>query len=144
MKKILIKLGAVLSILTSLLIVARIVGFYEVYTIPTTSNEPGMHPGDIYFATPLIEAEKGDFIAFCCKNFLSNKKQEVYVSRLRAVTGDTVEVRKGDFFLNGQNKDAGQALGAAYLVNSKRLQKIHPDSLLGEPQSVTELSTYRE
>ncbi|MGD1846768.1 MAG: signal peptidase I [Salibacteraceae bacterium] len=130
MKKILLKLAPVLSILACSLIVARYTGLYGIYSVPTPANEPGLHAGQWKLTFFWKTAQPGDFVVFKRQIDLFGPEEGVYVFRWCASAGDTVEMRAGDFYVNGVNQDLGKRLGATYLITQEQLQQLHQDSLL--------------
>jgi signal peptidase I len=79
----------------------RAAGF-RTFTIPSTSMEPTLHPGDKFVvdthAYRQHDPERGDIVAF--------RKNNIYFAkRIAAVGGDTIQGRYGLMFLNGQKLD---------------------------------------
>lgn len=124
MKKSLIIIGSILGVVVLLFIVARMTGLLLFYTIESGSSEPTLKMGSRVFATPLIKPQRLDFICFRGRTAFSKGKNETYIYRLVAIGGDTVEIRDGLLYVNGERIDTGINLNREYLVSSTEMMKV--------------------
>ncbi|MBS3764999.1 signal peptidase I [Candidatus Bipolaricaulota bacterium] len=73
-------------------------------TVPSESMVPTIQPHDSFFVDKISynfrEPERGDIIVFWHHREERGKKR--YVKRLIAKGGDTVEIKNGDIYLNGE------------------------------------------
>jgi signal peptidase I len=101
-------------------VVALFIRFFviEAYRIPSPAMKPTLEPGDTLFVEkwpfglrmpwadePFTQASKpehGEVVVF---SFEADRRRD-YIKRVLALAGDTVEMRKGSFFLNGQSMEA--------------------------------------
>ena len=81
----------------------RVFGF-DIYQIPSKSMQPLLIPGDYITVSNLAYLDKlplqGDVVIFnqAKKNGLDSKIQ--YIKRVVAIAGDTVQLKKGQLFIN--------------------------------------------
>ncbi len=82
----------------------------EAFKIPTDFMYPSLHAGDFIFVNkmaykkfalfgPDAEPKRGDVVVF---SFPNNPKKE-FIKRVIAVSGDDVEMRDGEIFVNGKS-----------------------------------------
>lgn len=107
-------LGIALGSFAGIVIVARILGFWEVYRIPTSSNEPTIKTGSIVIATNLVKPRAKEFCTFYFGE--KNGERVVYTKRLCGMPGDIIELRSNVLYVNGQNFDEDLMLNHAYRV----------------------------
>lgn len=83
--------------------------FFESFTVEGYSMQPTINDGernngdyDVILLNTVVTPERGDIIVFFCD--WSNKfiKPKNLVKRVIGVAGDTVEIRSGDLYVNGQ------------------------------------------
>jgi signal peptidase I len=91
-----------LSVSVAAALIAR-VAVVQTYSVPSSSMEPTLEPGDHIVVTPYRTAFSGqpghgDVVVF--RN--PDRAGQLYVKRVIAVPGDVVELREGYVFLNGQ------------------------------------------
>ena len=71
--------------------------------IPSSSMEPALRTGSIVLANPMAykkeDPQRGDIIVFH-RNVPEDDR--LYTKRVVAVAGETVEIKKGETFINGQ------------------------------------------
>lgn len=100
--------------LVGLWVAARLTNALQYYTTPTLSNEPTLKYGERFFASKLITPKRGDFIAYYPE--VPGSEHTVFVHRLCGLPGDTVEVRRGELYVNGRDADAGRTLAHHYAL----------------------------
>jgi signal peptidase I len=111
-----------LSILVSLLIIARISHVFNYYTVPTSSNNPNISVADYIFSSNLIKPERLKFI--CYRRYDENNKPSVYVSRLCGMEGDKVQIKNGELFVNDIPIDSSLKLAHSYTIPVSELDRI--------------------
>jgi|GEM_PF-573970 len=125
----------------------RLFGILDMYSIPTGANTPTIRPGSIIFATNLIKPQRNNFICFKANHFFTGVREQ-YVSRLVATAGDSVEIKDGVLFINGNNADAGLPLYHTWLVPDNEVYKLsdkEPDvEIISRPDSETALLAFTE
>ncbi len=97
--------------------------------IPTGSSEPTLKIGSLLLAYKYKKPSRFDFVVFRAP-ILGTQQTELYVSRLCAFGGDTIEVRDGVAFINGHNIDSNLPLKTQFVISmeeSKRLQSAGID-----------------
>jgi signal peptidase I len=74
----------------------------EAFRVPVASNYPTIVPNDRFLANKIAyktsDPKKGDLIVFVNPE----NKRENYIKRVVAVAGETVEIRNGELYVNGQ------------------------------------------
>ncbi|MFD2718242.1 signal peptidase I [Hymenobacter monticola] len=102
-------LGALVLVLW---VAGRLTHAFDFYHTPSDSNAPSFHIGDRFFASPLLKPERLDFIVF--RTRLPEDGTTIFINRLCGLPGDTVALRRGRLFVNGQDLDAGLRLAHHY------------------------------
>lgn len=106
-------------------VLIRITGLLGVFTIPTPTMSPALEPGSLVFTSKLKGVDNGDIITFY--NDI-NGTAGTYVSRLCGSEGDTIAMRNGIFYLNGENVDQHLALKNRYEIPIREIEAyVSPD-----------------
>lgn len=78
---------------------------WEPYNMPSSSMEPGLQPGDIFFVSKFIyhfvEPQRGDIVALVAPAAAAT----VFVKRLIGLPGDRLQKKAGWLYLNGKRLD---------------------------------------
>ncbi|MFW6287721.1 MAG: signal peptidase I [bacterium] len=95
-------------IIVALLLVLIINVFYFAnYTVPTGSMHPTIKIGERFFADKIsykfVEPERGEIIVF--KEPYKNESR--YTKRLIGLPGESVQIKDGDIFINGEETEFG-------------------------------------
>jgi len=91
----LVVVAGMLPDLTALLVREHVV---ESCVVPTGAMSPTVRPGDRVLVRKLgYEARRGDVIAF----IPPDRSEDLYMMRLAAFGGETIEIRDGGAFING-------------------------------------------
>lgn len=117
LKILIITLGSI----GALWIVGRLTNAIQFYRLPTQSNEPTLMQGSYFFSSNLKKPERFDFI---CYNFYDGISKTVFVKRLCGISGDTLEIRNGDLFVNNKSVDHLFSLYHRYFISEKDLKYL--------------------
>ena len=94
--------------------------FFQIYKIPTTSMVPTLMPGDKIFVSKLVYGPKIPFTAMRIKGMRKPERYEVvvfvpphdrkkaYVKRIIGMPGDTLELKEGNLYVNGEVASDGR------------------------------------
>lgn len=116
-----------LPVLFILFIAARLTGGFQIYRIPTPSNEPTIMPGRIVFTSIFKKPVSGDFIAYKSENkdsLLPEDYGSTHLHRLIAKEGDSIQMKDGVCFVNGKNTDFNRNLLHNYIIDKKFIHQI--------------------
>ncbi len=76
--------------------------FLQAFRVPVASNYPTMIPNDRFLANKIAyknnDPQKGDLVVFANPQ----DRRQNYIKRVVAVAGETVEIRNGEIYVNGQ------------------------------------------
>lgn len=123
MKKLGIVLSGIAAVIVGLFIILRLSGAIQYFIVPTGANEPNIKIGAHIFATSFKKPHLHSFICFAVVN-QHTQKDEIYVSRICGMEGDTVEIRNGLLTVNGNYTDTSIKLCREYLVPKAYLPTI--------------------
>ena len=105
-------------------IIARLTGAMQYYIVPSPANYPALRIGDTFFTSNLVQPKRLDFIAY--RHEEPGIEPVAYFHRLAALPGDTLEIRRGQLFVNGQNLDKNLHLMHAYLLPTASFSQLPP------------------
>jgi signal peptidase I len=91
--------------------VARLTGIVQWYSIPSSGNEPTIEVESTIWATNLIDPKRLDFVAF---EWTENGQTGIWLKRLCGLPGETIEIKDGVFYADGQNYDQELILNKSY------------------------------
>ena len=114
MKKYQLILIIVFGTVMALWIIGRATNGLQYYSIPTKSNEPAYKTGSHIFSSNLITPKRFDFI--CYKVTDPDFGKQIWFHRVCGMPGDTIEIREGDLFVNGESQDQHFNLKKLYLI----------------------------
>ncbi len=118
------KIAAILfSLVMFLWIIGRATGMLQLYTVPTSSNEPTIKRGNYFFSSNLKKPARLDFICYYAFDS-STLKKEVYVHRLCGMPGDTIVIKDGVLYVNGRNVDGDISLNGEFKTPKENLPLI--------------------
>src|SRR6185436_9425886 len=114
-KKILIRIVVTLGLLALLFIIALKTGVLQFYYAPSGSMEPALEPNSRFAVSNLKKPKRNSIVAF---KRIADKDDGVkdpgykipFVSRLIAFGGETIELKNGYAFVNGQPVDDSSSL----------------------------------
>lgn len=76
--------------------------FLEAFRVPVASNYPTLIPNDRFLANKIAyknsDPKKGDLVVF----INPEDRRQNYIKRIVAAAGETVEIKNGDVYVNGQ------------------------------------------
>lgn len=110
----LIGFGGLLILLLAGWVTARLTGALQYYTTPSPANVPTLRVGDNFFTSNLVQPKRLDFIAYQHRDQAG--QSSVWMHRLCGLPGDTLEMRRGLLYVNGQNLDAALHLQHYYTL----------------------------
>lgn len=122
MSRILIKLLVVVAAITVLWSIARVTNTLLFFNAPTSSNYPTIKPGDRFFASNLKKPTRLHFI--CYNRYTEENGKQIWVHRLCGVEGDTLEIKEGVLYVNGENLDIKLSLAYNYAVPINEMDKL--------------------
>lgn len=105
-------------IIATLWMVVRWTGLFQMYRIPNAGNEPTLQSGDWIYVSNLVEPQILDFVCF------EDAKGNVTTYRFCAKEGDTIEMRDGTLYVNGDNRDQKLSLKHLYAVQYQDYEKL--------------------
>ena len=112
----------VAAVLIGLYVTGRVTGMLVMYSIPTSSNEPSINPGDRIFSSNLVTPERLKFICYKYNDQMTGKG--TWLHRLVGLPGDVIEIRKGNLFVNNERADTMLNLMNDYYVDLKYAQQV--------------------
>ena len=105
-------------------------GVFVVYDNSTTSNEPNLKINSKTLVSNLIEPKIGDFICYKFQDELLGK--HIRIHRLCGIENDTVEIKNGILYLNGENIDKETDFIHYYKLSMKEYDKIKDSDKITE------------
>ena len=136
-----IVVGGVLA-MGGLALVLWVVGWlthaFDFYHTPSDSNAPTFRSGDRFFASRWATPQRLDFIVY--HPVLPDDEQTVFVFRVCGLSGDTVELRHGRLFVNGQDLDTKLHLLHHYALARTDYARI-PRSLFADTTGISPSAT---
>lgn len=114
-----------------LLVLLPVTGVVKLFKIPSSSMSPTVQSGDTIFATkifnPAKTVKRGDVVAYDGRLAALKDRHEMYLSRVVATGGDTVEVVNGDLCVNGVALPERNGLRCREVLKDRRfLQPVYP------------------
>jgi len=118
-----------IGVIVVLLIVARLTGIYQLYTIPAGGMEPALSVKQMILASNLKSPERNDIVIFTRlvnEKFETdpNGKKNVFCYRLIAKGGDKLEIKNGYAYVNCQLADDTTKLKFPYTLPGKDLTNL--------------------
>lgn len=95
------------DILIAVIIAAIILAFFKPIIVQQESMQPNFYAGDYVITSRQAyrlfgEPERGDVIVFKSDLYDENGKQKNLIKRIIGLPGDTVEIKAGDVYINGE------------------------------------------
>ena len=107
-------------------------GVLALYAISSSSSEPALKTGSYILSTNLKTPKRGDLITFKFKDRLYKDlpyQDFTYIFRLCGIGNDTIEIKKGVLYVNGENFDTQLELKHSYLLSQAQIEKLEDESL---------------
>lgn len=117
--KIVIVICAISCLLAVGWVVARMTHILDIYTVSTTSNNPTLRTGQLFFASRLKTPDYGDFICY------RSSQGSIFIHRLIGKPGDIIEIKDAVAYRNGAK------LNEPYTWNQYLLSKNQYESIRG-------------
>ena len=116
-------------LIVAVLIIARVTGIYQFYDLPTSSMEPSLQINQKILASNLKSPERNSVIIFTRsinEKFETdpNGKKNNFCYRLIAKGGDTLEIKKGYAYVNGQLTDDTTKLKFPYSLSTGNFSNL--------------------
>ncbi|WP_324720024.1 signal peptidase I [Salinimicrobium sp. HB62] len=124
------KAAVVITLIVLFLFIIKSTGLFNWYNMVTHTMEPAIQQGSTVFISNIPEIKNDDIIIFEMENFPGP-----VVFRAVGKEGDTVEIKNGVVFLNGQKEDQEKTLGQYKVPKSKFLQIKDSDQVFHSYQS---------
>jgi len=116
MKKYQIVLIAVFSLVVVLWIGGRATRAIQFITLATKANEPTYKTGSLVLTSNLITPIRLDIICYEGADPTDQDRKTTFVHRVCGLQGDTIEIKDGDLFVNGDNLDRSLNLKKFYRI----------------------------
>lgn len=102
-----------------LLVCARLLKWYVIYTLPTTSMDPNYKIGDVIIGSSLLDVKRGDLVSYKPNPIAGENTGGLdYVCRIVADEGDTVELRNTILYINGEMMDDTMNLSYLFVIKN--------------------------
>lgn len=104
----------------------------QAFKIPTGSMEPTLHGdprhGDRIFVNKFIyrfkNPKRGDIIVFTTRNIVGLDRRKDYIKRLIGLPGESIEIRDGNIYINGQLIAQPEIAKNTYINSMPSLQML--------------------
>ncbi|TDX00713.1 signal peptidase I [Dinghuibacter silviterrae] len=116
-------LAAALAAIVVCWVVLRVTGVIQFYKVSTTSNEPTLRIGKYFFAGRWAKPKRFDFVLYMGKAPGDETKTK-WIHRLCGLPGDTLEIRGGILYINGNSPDSSLSLARMYCVSSAKARTL--------------------
>ncbi|MFL5763412.1 MAG: signal peptidase I [Bacteroidia bacterium] len=117
------KIVLIISLTTlpvALIIAARLLKFYIIYTIPTMGMYPTIEPNELIFASSLITPKKNDLVSYKASplSFVQENPRDIaeILGRIVAVPGDKLEIKNGLLYISDKMVDDTMNLAYSYFI----------------------------
>lgn len=110
-----------IGIIFSLYLFLNWTGILKVYDYQSTSNFPTLKQNSNLILTNLVEPDNGDFICYYNEK---NVQTKTAINRVCGTENDTVEIRNGTLFINGENFDNQLELMHFYVLSKTEYKKV--------------------
>ncbi len=118
----------VLGILVGVYNILNETGLFRTYTIPTTTNEPGIKLDSRIASSNLVNYEVGDFVCYYRRDLKEGGNTPIWVHRLIGKSNDVIEIKQGVTYVNGQNIDENLDLWHSYFVEDEIYKALLKDN----------------
>ncbi len=124
----LVVLGSVPALLLALWMIGRMSGVLQFYRVPTNGNAPSVPAGSLVLVHGLGDPVRGDLVSFM--HAAPGERTEIWMQRLMAMAGDTVEFRHGVLLVNGREADGGLELQHTRSVSKAVFHRLVRDRVI--------------
>ena len=120
LKRLLIIAGIILGVYYFILFPT---GWFVIYhKTPSYANEPGLPLNSRMISTNLKESKVLDFIVFSHRDAIMGDGQRVF--RLMGIENDTIQIKDGILYKNGDNLDVDLDLMKNYVIDKKQFDSL--------------------
>ncbi|HLZ85819.1 MAG TPA: signal peptidase I [Puia sp.] len=98
-------------------VIGRVTHAFQFYRASTSSGEPALKPGELFFISNWKTPKRFDIIAY--RMVIAVQGANTLVHRICGVPGDVVEIKGGTLFVNGKDVDACLRLKHIYKVSRR-------------------------
>jgi signal peptidase I len=136
-KKLIITAAVFCTLVVGTLIIARITGMLQFFSIPTPSNQPSINVGDKVYSSNLKDPAPYHFIVFTSPyadsvnmSYMPDfKAASRYIQRLCGVPGDSIEMKGGKLYVNNKNFDEKLNLNIEYKITTAEFYLIDEEDM---------------
>lgn len=98
-------------------LLARFFGLFQWFSVATNAQAPSIKKGDLVITSPLLQPKKNDII--CFRNASGDHADQIWLFRLVATEGDTVEIKDGRLYVDHKDQDKKLNLMHIYRMSGK-------------------------
>lgn len=103
------------SFIVTLIIIAKLSGVLQYAYVPQAGGEPNIKRKSFVFITNILPYEKFKLLTY--NQDTKEFGKGVYVQRLVGITGDKIQIKKGNLFVNNKLADNGFNLKHSYKID---------------------------
>jgi signal peptidase I len=115
-------LGSLAALLFAVWVAGRSTGALQFYSVPSNGNAPSIPAGSLVLVNGMAELKCGDMVCFLHK--APGEPSEIWIKRLRALEGDTVELHGGQLRVNRVDVDSALDLQHSYALPTFRFHQL--------------------
>ena len=124
----------IIGVLLTLWFIGKATRTFTLMTMSADANFPTLKHGDKFFISKLVTPRRFRLISYVSNTEYFGK--QIWVHRLCGLEGDTIEIRNGDLYINGQYSDKELGLAHPYKIPRAELPAVE------QLHTLNEISTY--